>query len=348
MRKSSLLTICLFTFVVALLLLPGCKKSDSSPIGPEGSVSSLNANGTLSPLSRTQVQGTVFVTDQTGAPVTGLAASNFSAKLYFGTGIAKVTADSLTGVVSVQSTSQSGKKVAVAMTMDYSGSMFMGSYDTVAMQYNRILDMQKGVKAFVNAMSAGDAAEVIKFGSDVDFVYPFSSSKTGLLLAADSASYDRDLTALYQSIYKGLQDASALSASTYARAVVAFTDGGENNSSVSRADLFTLASANGIPVYTVGLIDSADHSVPPGLNSFQEEDLVAIADSTGGLYYYAPSASQLAQVYQLISGALSNATQVTITWPSTGLPASGTTVRAIITISYNGVTTQVVRTYFIP
>ncbi len=344
MHKGSLLTAALILLAIAVVL-PSCKKSDSSPTGPETGVTQLNANGTLSPISRTQVQGTVFVTDQNGSPVTGLAASNFSARLYYGAGISKVTADSLTGTILVQPISLSGRKVAVSMTMDYSGSMFMGSYDTVTLQYYRITNMQNGVKAFVNAMTTGDIAEVIKFGSTVDFVFPFTNSKPALLLAADSSSFDRGNTALYSSIYKGLQDASAQSASTYARAVVAFTDGGENNSTITREDIFSLAGASGIPVYTVGLIDSVYHSTPPGLNSYEEQDLVEIADTTGGLYYYAPNATQLALVYQQISGALSNASQVTITWPTTGLPATGTTVRVVINVTYNGVTTQIVKTF---
>jgi hypothetical protein len=346
MRKVSILVVLLPILAIALLL-PSCKKSDSGPTGPAG-VTSLKANGTLSALSRTTVQGTVFVTDQDGAPITGLTTSNFAAKLYYGAGISKVTADSIIGTIVVQPINQTGKKVAVAMTMDYSGSMFSGAYDNTKMQYTRILDMEGGVKAFVNAMTVGDIAEIIKFGSDVDFVFPFTSSTQALLGAADSASTDRGLTALYQSIYKGLQDAGAQSSTSYARAVIAFTDGGENNSVATRSDVFALSKQYGIPVYTVGLIDSAYHSVPPGLNNYQEADLVEIADTTGGLYYYAPNAAQLGVIYQQISGAISNSVQVTITWPPTGLPASGTTVRAIITVTYNGISTQIVRTYVMP
>lgn len=347
MRKDiipALIRAALLSALLLTLLLPACKKDDSSPVGPGTSVTELKANATLMAISRTQVQGTVFVTDQRGEPITGLSTSNFSAKLFYGAGIGKINADSLNGTVSVQTVSQAGKKIAVALTMDYSGSMFMGTYDTATQKYSRILDMENGVKAFVNQMTTGDILELIKFGSTVDFVFPFSSSRSLLTAAVDSASFDRGLTALYSSIYKGLQDASVQSSTTYARAVIAFTDGGENASTETEADVFGLAASSQIPVYTIGLIDSIAHSDPPGLNSYQEEDLVRIADTTGGLYYYAPSAAQLAQVYQQISGTLSNATQVTITWPTSGLPAAGTTVQVVITVTYNGVTTKIVKT----
>ena len=89
---------------------------------------------------------------------------------------------------------------------------------------------------------------------------------------------------------------------------------------MTRGELFKAARDKGIPVFTIGLIDSAYHSTPPGLYSGSEYDLVKIADTTGGFYFYAPSASQLAQIYTQVSGQLSNAMQMTVNWPSTGLP----------------------------
>jgi hypothetical protein len=289
----------------------------------------------------------VYVADQNGSAVSGLTASNFSAKLYYGTGISKVNADSLTGSVVVQSISATGKSIAAAMSMDYSGSMFSGS--STNNKYDRITNMETGVKTFVNAMGATDIGEIIKFGSTVDFVFPFTSNKTRLLVAADSSSVSRGNTALYSSMYKGVQDAGAQSSTTYSRAVVAFTDGGENNSyPLTRAQLLALSRSYGIPIYTVGLLDAAYHTDPPRAGYGDELDLVQIADSTGGFYYYAPSAAQLAQIYSTISGNLSNALVVTINWPTTGLPASGTVVRAIVSVNYNGLSTQFVRQYNIP
>ena len=325
------------------LLLPSCKQSDGSPVTPASTVTQLNANATLAPVSRTQAQGTVVVTDQSGAPVTGLNSSNFSAKLYYGPGIPKTYADSLDGTIAVQTVSQTGKKIAVSLTMDYSVSMFKGSFDTIAQQYNRVLAMERGVKTFVNEMAAGDIAEVIKYGSSVDFVVPFSGAKDILLAAVDSSSYNRGSAALYGSIFKGLYDVGGQSSVTYARAVIAFTTGAENNSTETEADVFALSRSQQIPVYTIGLLDTLGHSDPPGLNSENERRLVRIADTTGGLYYYAPRTDDLDQVYLEIRGALSNSHQMTITWPTTGLPASGTTVQVVITITYGGATTQIVK-----
>ncbi len=211
--------------------------------------------------------------------------------------------------------------------------------------------MESAVKTFVTAMGTQDRAEIIKFGSlsSINVVQSFTSDKALLTKAADTLSFDRGLTALYSSIVRGVLDASTQSSSSFARAVVAFTDGGENDSNVPRDSIFRASRRNAIPVYTVGLIDSIYHTVPPGQQTYSpERDLVQIADSTGGFYFYAPNAAQLVQIYQRISGQLSNAYTITINWPGTTLPPAGTLVTVTITIQYGGFTSTFTRTYTMP
>jgi hypothetical protein len=208
--------------------------------------------------------------------------------------------------------------------------------------------METAVKSFIQAMGTADIAEIVKFDDVIYVVQPFTSSKPLLTAAVDSTLSLGNNTALYSSIDKELFDVSAQSASAYSRAVIAFTDGGENSSSISRDSLIGHALHLGIPVYTIGLLDSSLHSTPPGLVSSQERDLLNIADTTGGLYFYAPSAAQLAQIYSGISGQMNNALVMTINWPLTGLPPAGTAVVAYIKVTYNGVSTTFKRPYTIP
>jgi len=348
MKIHSLLSI-LFVFTLGLLItFTGCKKDDDGTTEP-GAPSVISANGTIAPTSRTQAQGTMFVTDQDGNAVTGLSATNVSATMKWGTPKVAVM-DSVTGAILLQTLSQSGKNIAVSMTMDYSGSMFVGPMDSVAGRYKRIVDMESAVKTFVTAMAAQDRAEIIKFGSlsEINVVQAFTSDKALLRRAADTLSYDYGYTALYSSIVRGITDAAGQSSSSFARAVVAFTDGGENDSNVPRDSIFASARRNAIPVYTVGLIDSGYHTTPPGGYSGPERDLVQIADSTGGFYFYAPNAAQLVQIYQRISGQLSNAYTITINWPSSSLPVSGTVVSVTITVRYGSLTSTFTRNYTMP
>ena len=319
----------------------GCNKDDRTVTGPE-STPQIVANGTLTPTSHTQAQGTIVIADQNGNAITGLTSQNISVLLTWGS-----TGNSVVGTMVIQSLSQSGKNIAVATTMDYSGSMYSGTYNYSSSQFQRILDMETGVKSFVNALKTNDIGEIIKFDDYVHVVQPFTSSKTALSHAVDSSVSLGGNTALYQSIYTGIQDAAIKSASLYSKAVVAFTDGGENASSVSFSTLLQAARSNAIPVYTIGLLDSSSHSTPPGQYS-NEKTLVQIADSTGGFYYYAPTTSQLQQIYARISGQLSNGYIITITWPSTSLPVSGTQVTVVITVNYNGLTSVFNRTYTMP
>lgn len=347
MKRTVLLFLLLVLIATVAVFYNGCKKDDSGPTEP--GTTAIIANGTLAPLSRTQAQGTLFVNDPDGNPISGLTAANVSARLRWGTGKVNVS-DSVLGQVVLQTLTQAGKNIAVALTMDYSGSMFVGVYDSTAKRYRRILDMESAVKAFVTAMGAADKAEIIKFGdlAQVSVVQAFTSDKVLLRRAADTLSINRNLTALYSSIMRGILDATTQSSSSYARAVIAFTDGGENDSNILRDSLFRASRRNAIPVYTVGLIDSIYHTNPPGGYAGAERDLVQIADSTGGFYFYAPNATQLSQIYQRISGQLSNAYQISIVWPSAGLPVAGTLVTVVITVNYNGLISTFTRQYSIP
>jgi len=343
--KKLLMPLSMIIIVISIFMISGCDESSTKcPVCPgatDPNVTQIQANGSLAPTSRTQAQGTLVIADQNGNAITGLTSQNLSVQLTW------ATTHSITGTAVIQSLSQSGKNIAAAMTMDYSGSMEV-DWNSTTGKYQQILDMENGVKTFVNALKTNDICEIIKFDSYVEVFQPFTSSKQTLLDAVDSVGNFGGSTALYQSIYTGIQDLASQSAASYARAVVAFTDGGENASSINFSTLIQAAHSNAIPVYTIGLFDSTYHSTPPGQNSSNELKLVQIADSTGGFYFYAPNASELVQIYNIISGQLSNAYTLTITWPSTTLPASGTVVTAIITVNYNGLISTFQRDFIMP
>lgn len=316
--------------ITALLLISlsiiifGCKSSTTEP--PTGTTK-INANGSLTQVSKTQLQGTMFVTDQDNAPITGLTASNVSASLNW-------TADaSVTGTVIVQTGTGSGKNIAAATTMDYSGSM--GS--------SQITCMQNGVKAYITAMKTNDITEIIKFDTQIIIAQTFTSDKNLLTHAVDSVFSLGGSTALYSSIYQATNDAAAQNSSQYIRCVVAFTDGGENSSTITRNDMITNALNNGIPVYTIGLLDFYSGQSTPG------QDLKNIADTTGGFYFRIPpdTCGGLTNIYNTINGQLNGAYSITINWPSSGLPATGTSVTVIVTINYNNLTASFQKTYII-
>jgi len=70
------------------------------------------------------------------------------------------------------------------------------------------------------------------------------------------------------------------------------------------------------PLFTIGLGDDGD------ANDIDEDALRAIAEQTGGLYYYAPTSDDLLAIYEAISGTIKN--QYLVTYETTICDNNGT------------------------
>ncbi len=326
MKKYANSAIVLLIILSLSTVYTSCNE-DNNPTTPPNNVTSIQANGTVQQISRTQTTGTLIVVDQNGAPVTGLSNSNVTAYLRWP---AKMS-DSVSGAVTVTSNSGSGKNVSGAVTMDYSGSM--GS--------SQIQCMEDGVKTYINAMGSNDISEIIKFDDIVLVAQPFTSNKTLLINAVDSNFSLGGSTALYQSIYHATTDIVPISGSQYTKAVIAFTDGGENASSVSRETMISTALSNGIPVYSIFLYSDTTNSLG--------RDMRNIADTTGGFFFWAKPdstcSSSLTGVYNTIKGQISGSYTMNVVWPSGSLPPTGTVVRVTFYIEYSGMKASFTKVY---
>lgn len=259
---------------------------------------------------------TMFLSDQEGRAITDLRENKLRAYLEWipTGGTTKQQSDivlggavkQLRGRPELQTYSESGQNIAVSNVMDYSGSMA-----------GRIGDMENAVSVFFNNYESGDAAEVIKFGNTTDVVQEYTTDKSLLLTAARSFSFYRGGTNLFSSIYVGLTNTSLVDRTSFNRAVLAFTDGENNVGTISKSDVIARAQAERIPVFTIGLLDKG---------SAGEQDLIEIADETGGFYYFSPGSDKLEEIYQRISGNLRNSYKITVYWKSNQLPAPGTPV----------------------
>lgn len=322
--KKNFIPLLTAVLVIMFAFFYGCNK-DSTPVAPGTTVSRIISNGSIVPNNHTQASGSMFVTDQDGNPIGGLASSNVTAQLKWGTDMIK---DSTIGIVTLTSNSTQGSNVAGAITMDYSGSMYQSQIDC----------MENGVLAYINAMKSNDLTEIIKFSTTVAVVQSFTSDKN-LLRVADTSYWagTGGTTALYQSIYQGTNDVK-IQSSSFVRAVVAFTDGGENASTVNRPTMISNALTNGIPVYTVFLYSDTSNSY--------YRDMKNIADTTGGFNFWVKpdSCSNLAQIYNKISGQLLGSYSIVINWQG-NLPPAGTTVSATITTTYNGMVSTFTKTF---
>ncbi len=168
--------------------------------------------------------------------------------------------------------------LSVVFVNDYSGSMTTST----------IADMETAVKTFVGYMQPEDRGEYIAFGSNIvkktsGFVAP-----TILMASVNGTGVNTGATALYDAIYEGLDDLGG-QPSGRIKALIAMTDGSDNYSTKTSTDVINHANDLDVPIFTIGL------GLTPG--SAYEQALEKIADQTGGKYYYAPSSSDLDEIY---------------------------------------------------
>jgi len=172
-----------------------------------------------------------------------------------------------------------GFGLSVALTMDYSGSLGDDIYVS-----------EDAARVFVRQMSHNDRAAIIKFTGKVHTFQDFTSDTALLIEAISKPTEDREFTALYDAVYTAIHLTLDQSGR---RVVVAYTDGKDNYSSHQIDDVITYAKENEIPVYMIGLGEGVE-----------EGDLQRIADETGGVYHYAESTEDLAEIYISIFGLI--------------------------------------------
>lgn len=240
-----------------------------------------------------------MIRDQDGNILSNLNAANF-----------EVLEDGQPCVVTdVRTVTAAGTTIAVSLVLDRSGSMWG--------QPNR--DLEAAATTFVNLMAVDDLGEVINFSTWLEVTQPFTSDKAALIQAIQG-QYIGGTTALYDAIRRGVADAAEQGGRA---AVIAMTDGGENNSvNPDLNDLISYAKSQGIPVFCVGLT-GYDLNEPP---------LQEIAAETGGLYFFAPTSSQLEEIYTRISQQLR--AQIQIGFISANPIPSGRTRTVEVRFSY--------------
>lgn len=222
-----------------------------------------------------------LVTDEEGDPITNLNRGNF-----------EVIEDGMPAVITdVRLVDQSATDLSVCLVLDRSGSM--------AGQPN--VDLEQAATAFVNLMRSRDYAAVINFSSrdSIELSQGFTQDKNALLAAINGRTASGS-TALYSAIWLGLDITSQQQG---AKAIVAMTDGMDNDSNVELSQVIAAARQTGIPIFTVGL------------GSVNSGALSQLASATGGLYSYAPTSDQLETIYRKISAQLKGTIQISFVSP---------------------------------
>lgn len=168
--------------------------------------------------------------------------------------------------------------IDVVFVIDSSGSMWDNDHSGLR---------KEAAKAFVDKLGSNDRAAVIDFDHDASVYQDFTSDHTNLKNAINRIN-DSGGTDLGAGMGKAI---SLFTNSSYTRTdaykyIIFLTDGdGSYNTGYT-----SNASKNGIVVYTVGLGSGV-----------KESTLKAIADGTGGKYYFASTADALSGIYKDVS-----------------------------------------------
>lgn len=225
-----------------------------------------------------EVTAYVSVTDQGGYPVTGLLDPSFTV-------IQETTPRTLIPPVSYAE--QTYQPIATAAALDFSSSL---SNQSVAFS-----DMKSAFTSYFDAKRADDVGEVVKFGSEVEVTQAFTSDKAALL-AAIAAPFDKGgATKMYDAAFQSVGDTAAQATARPAlrKAVIVATDGVDNASVRTLAEVAASAASQNVPIFTIGIGASINRTA-----------LEQLAADTGGLYYEANTSQNLATIYNQLSSVL--------------------------------------------
>jgi len=198
------------------------------------------------------------------------------------------------------------QEITAILVLDRSGSMA---------DERKIEGAQAAALQFVTLMRPGDQAGLIVFDERVETLVPLGSDGDALR-AAIQGVYPDGGTAFYDAVYAAVDQ---LADAAGRPAIIALTDGLDNQSYHSLSQLVSHAQERYLPVYTIGLG-----------RDVEESKLRRLAEETGGIYFYAPSGDELSELYATLAQELQNEYVLEYTSPTPRL--DGTSRQVMTTI----------------
>ncbi|MBI3871979.1 MAG: VWA domain-containing protein, partial [candidate division Zixibacteria bacterium] len=193
---------------------------------------------------------------------------------------------------SIQELTFDSCRTATCLVIDVSGSMKDGGKMAAA---------KNAAKRYVRRMNIYDRTALVKFSDCYTVVQNFTSDTSALINAINSLTAG-GRTAYFDGVWRGV---GLTTTELGSKAVIALTDGMENNSQNCGGSgtpnglgdgfandstlIVNLANGAGIPIYNVTLG-----------NSFDPQYAIKLSNATGGAHYHAPTNAQLDSIYDAI------------------------------------------------
>ena len=180
--------------------------------------------------------------------------------------------------------------VTVGMLIDASGSMAPNRDMVIAASM-----------AFSKAMNAQDEFFVLGFNEHIHTPLPsdkpFTNFEPVLRVALVQAIKARGQTAIYDAVTAGID---YVQKGGFERQVlVVLSDGGDNASSTTRAQVLANAQASNALIYTIALVDPNDSEADPGF-------LSQLSESTGGVAFRPRNVKEIEDILQQVARDIRN------------------------------------------
>jgi len=243
----------------------------------------------------------VTVFGEQNKPLFGLTEKNF-----------KVFEDNVLQLpITVMQLNQGQVPMSVALVIDKSGSM----------SGQKMTSAKQAANQFIDSLKIRDRGAVISFSNTVTIDAAFTSDK-GKLKDAVNKIISGGMTAIYDAVDSAL---TMTARENQRKAVILLTDGEDNSSGKTLDEEIAYAQKLNIPIHTIGL------GIVQG--STAENNLKRLAQETGGRYYYAPTANDLASLYRSLSQQLK--AQYLISYKTLNTTLNGKKRRVTIQATYN-------------
>jgi Ca-activated chloride channel family protein len=155
--------------------------------------------------------------------------------------------------------------------------------------------------AFSKAMNPQDEFFVLGFNENIHTPLPadkpFTNFEPALRVALVQAIKSRGQTAIYDALNSGLE---YVQKGGFERQVlIVLSDGGDNASSTTRAQVIANAQASNAVIYTIALVDPMDSEADPGF-------LSRLSESTGGVAFKPKNAAEIEEILQRVARDIRN------------------------------------------
>jgi Ca-activated chloride channel family protein len=228
-----------------------------------------------------------------------------------------------------QSTSDNVAPLHLGVLFDISGSM----------EEDISLSRTAAIK-FLKTLDDAEDMTLVDFDTEVRVARYTHADFPSLVERIRSRKAD-GYTSLYDAVAVYLDNAAA---QVGRKIMVLYTDGGNNRSSITFGDLLTLLRGSDVTVYSIGFLEHAGSS---SMNFRQE--LLQIAEVTGGQAFFPTSVESLKGVYEKIHDEIR--AQYSMGFTSTNARQDGTWRKVEIKVIRNGGKDTKIRTrkgYFAP